>query len=238
MDWGTSQARSFAPSISRAEIDAGLRAHMLRVYNYMALALVVTGLVAMFVANTALGPIIFGTPLKWVAMLAPLAFVLVLSFGVHKMSFGTLQLVFWAFAAVMGVSIASIFMVFTGASVARGFFMTAAMFGALSLYGYTTKSDLSKLGTVLMIGVIVLVVLSLVNIFLGSSLLSVLINAAVIIVFLGLTAYDTQRIKEEFSENYGHETVGKLAILGALGLYLNFINIFQALMALTGQREE
>jgi hypothetical protein len=238
MDWGTSQARSFAPSISRAEIDAGLRAHMLRVYNYMALALVVTGLVAMFVANTALGSIIFGTQLKWVAMLAPLAFVMVLSFGVHKMSFGTLQITFWAFAAVMGVSIASIFMVFTGASVARGFFMTAAMFGALSLYGYTTKSDLSKLGTVLMIGVIVLVVLSLVNIFLGSSLLNVLINAAVIIVFLGLTAYDTQRIKEEFSENYGHEAVGKLAILGALGLYLNFINIFQALMALTGQREE
>ncbi|MDX2101363.1 MAG: Bax inhibitor-1/YccA family protein [Alphaproteobacteria bacterium] len=238
MDWGNSQARSFVPSMSRADIDAGLRAHMLRVYNYMALALVVTGAVAFAVANSALGPIIFGTPLKWVAMLAPLAFVLVLSFGAHKMSFGTLQIVFWAFAAVMGLSIASILMVFTGASVARAFFMTAALFGALSLYGYTTKADLSKLGTVMTIGVVVLMVMSLINIFLGSSMLQVLISAAVIVVFLGLTAYDTQRIKEEYMEFAGHEALGKLAIMGALGLYLNFINIFQALMSLIGQRDE
>jgi FtsH-binding integral membrane protein len=228
-----------AAGVSQAAFDEGLRKHMLRVYNLMMLGLGVTGLVALFVASTpALYVPIFTTPLKWVVMLAPLAFIMVLSWRFERMSAAGLQGLFWAFCAVMGVSMASIFLVFTGASVARVFFITAAMFAAMSLWGYTTKADLSKMGSFLMMGLIGIVIASLVNIFIGSSAIQFAISVIGVVVFTGLTAYDTQRIKEEYAENYGHETNSKLAVMGALSLYLNFINLFQMLLQLMGQREE
>ncbi|MBP2310922.1 Bax inhibitor-1/YccA family protein [Azospirillum soli] len=232
--WGTA-----APTVDRAVFDEGLRKHMLRVYNFMMLGLGLTGLVAFFVASTpALYVPIFTTPLKWVVMLAPLAFVMVLSWRFERMSASGLQGLFWAFCAVMGVSMASILLVFTGASVARVFFITAAMFAAMSLYGYTTKADLSKMGSFLMMGLIGIVIAGLVNIFVGSSALQFAISVIGVVIFTGLTAYDTQRIKEEYAEHYGHETNTKLAVMGALSLYLNFINLFQMLMQLMGQRDE
>ncbi len=232
--WG-----STAQTIDRAAFDAGLRKHMLRVYNFMMLGLALTGAVAFGVASTpALYVPIFTTPLKWVVMLAPLAFIMVLSWRFERMSASALQGTFWAFCAVMGVSMASIFLVFTGASVARVFFITSAMFAGMSLWGYTTKADLSKMGAFLMMGLIGIVIASLVNIFVGSTAIQFAISVIGVLVFTGLTAYDTQRIKEEYAENYGHETNTKLAVMGALSLYLNFINLFQMLMQLMGQREE
>ncbi|HEY0837497.1 MAG TPA: Bax inhibitor-1/YccA family protein [Azospirillum sp.] len=231
--WGTA-----APTIDRAAFDMGLRQHMLRVYNYMMLGLAITGVVAFLVSSTpALYVPIFTTPLKWVVMLAPLGFIMVLSWRFQSMSVGALQATFWAFCAVMGVSMASIFLVFTGASIARVFFITAATFAAMSLWGYTTKADLSKMGAFLMMGLIGIVIASLVNIFVGSSALQFAISVIGVLVFTGLTAYDTQRIKEEYAEGYGHEANMKLAVMGALGLYLNFINLFQMLLNLMGQRE-
>ena len=224
---------------SRAEFDEGLRRHMLQVYNHMAIGLVLTGIVAYVVGTTpALYQPIFGTPLKWVVMLAPLAFVLFFSFKIQDISTGTAQMLFWVFCAVMGLSMASIFLVFTGTSIARVFFISSAMFGAASLYGYTTKADLTKFGSFLMMGLIGIVIAGLVNIFVGSSALQFAISVIGVIVFTGLAAYDTQSIKESYAENAGSEANTKLAVFGALSLYLNFINIFQLLLNLTGQREE
>lgn len=221
-----------------ALFDEGLRQHMLRIYNYMGLGLVVTGMVAFIVGNTpALYVPIFSTPLKWVVMLAPLAFVLLFSFRMHAMSASSAQLLFWAFCAVMGLSMASIFLVFTGASIARTFFIAATMFGAMSLYGYTTKRDLSKIGSFLIMGLIGVVIASIVNLFLASSALQFAISVIGIVVFVGLTAWDTQRIKEEYAENAGHEATQKMAVFGAFSLYLNFINIFTLLLNFTGERE-
>jgi FtsH-binding integral membrane protein len=232
--WHTATARP-----SGALFDEGLRQHMLRVYNYMGIGLVLTGLVAFFVASTpALYVPIFQTPLKWVVMLAPLAFVFFFSFRMHAMSAATAQMAFWAFCAVMGLSLASVFLVFTGTSIARTFFITASMFGATSLYGYTTKRDLSKFGSFLIMGLIGVVIASLVNIFVGSSALQFAISVIGVLVFTGLTAYDTQSIKEQYAEGFGHEANNKMAVFGALSLYLNFINLFQLLLSLTGQREE
>jgi FtsH-binding integral membrane protein len=221
-----------------ALLDEGLRSHMLRVYNYMASGVLLSGIVAYVVANTALAGIIFGTPLKWVVMLAPLAFILVLSFGIHRLSFFSAQALYWVFCALMGASLASILLVYTGASVARVFFITAAMFAGTSLYGYTTKADLSKFGSFLMMGLIGIVIASLVNIFVASSALQFAISVIGVLVFVGLTAYDTQRIKEEYYEGHDHETTSKMALMGALSLYLNFVNLFTMLMNLFGQREE
>lgn len=221
-----------------AQFDLGLRQHMLRVYNYMGLGLVITGLVAMIVASTpALYVPIFGTPLKWVVMLAPLAFVFFFSFKLQTMSGSTAQTMFWAFCAVMGLSMASIFLVFTGTSIARTFFIAAGMFGATSLYGYTTKRDLSQFGSFLIMGLIGVVIASIVNIFLGSTMLQFVVSVVGILVFVGLTAWDTQSIKEQYAENYDAESKQKLAVFGALSLYLNFVNIFQLLLSLTGERE-
>ena len=232
--WQTATARP-----SGAIFDEGLRQHMLRVYNYMGIGLVITGLVAFFVASTpALYVPIFQTPLKWAVMLAPLAFVFFFSFRIHAMTAAAAQMAFWAFCAVMGLSLASVFLVFTGTSIARTFFITATMFGATSLYGYTTKRDLSKFGSFLIMGLIGIIIASLVNIFVGSSLLQFAISIIGVLVFTGLTAYDTQSIKEQYSEGYGHEANSKMAVFGALSLYLNFVNIFQLLLSLTGQREE
>ncbi len=223
---------------AQALFDEGLRQHMLRVYNYMALGLVITGIVAFIVGTTpALFVPIFQTPLKWVVMLAPLAFVFFFSFRIQSMSASTAQITFWAFCAVMGLSLASIFLVFTRTSIAQTFFITAAMFGAISLYGYTTKRDLSKMGSFLMMGLFGIIIAGIVNIFLGSSALQFAISVIGIVVFVGLTAYDTQNIKEQYSENYDQESNQKLAVFGALSLYLNFVNIFQLLLNFTGERE-
>jgi FtsH-binding integral membrane protein len=224
---------------SGAVFDEGLRQHMLRIYNYMCLGLVVTGVVAFVVGSTpALYVPIFSTPLKWVVMLAPLAFVLFFSFRMQSMSAASAQTMFWAFCAVMGLSMASIFLVFTGTSIARTFFIAATMFGATSLYGYTTKRDLSQFGSFLIMGLIGVVIASLVNLILGSTMLQFVVSVIGIIVFIGLTAWDTQQIKEQYAENFDSESQQKLAVFGAFSLYLNFINIFQLLLNLTGQREE
>jgi FtsH-binding integral membrane protein len=218
--------------------DEGLRRHMLRVYNVMAAGLVLTGLVAFAVAATpALSAAIFGTPLKWVAMLAPLAFVMFFSFRIERMSAAAAQTAFWAFAAVMGVSLASVFLVFTGASIARTFFIAAAMFGATSLYGYTTGRNLAQFGSFLIMGLIGVVIASLVNLFLASSALQMIISVAGVIVFTGLTAWDTQSIKAQYAHHHDQEAAGKLAVFGALSLYLNFVNLFQMLLNFTGERE-
>ncbi|MGQ0662346.1 MAG: Bax inhibitor-1/YccA family protein [Pseudomonadota bacterium] len=218
-------------------IDVGLRQHMLRVYNYMASGLLLTGIVAYAIANTpAVAEVVFGTPLVWVVMLAPLAFVFALSFGIHRMSFATAQALYWVYAAVMGASLASILLVFTGASVARVFFITAGTFAGMSVYGYTTKADLSKFGSFLFMGLIGLILAILVNWFLASSALQFAISVIGVLVFVGLTAYDTQRIKDIYLEHDDSETAGKKALMGALALYLDFINLFVMLMQLLGQR--
>jgi FtsH-binding integral membrane protein len=228
-----------AATPDRVLFDEGLRQHMLRVYNYMGLGLVMTGLVAFIVGTTpALYVPIFSTPLKWFVMLAPLAFVLFFSFRMESMSASGAQTLFWAFCAVMGLSLASIFLVFTGTSIARTFFIAAAMFGATSLYGYTTKRDLSQFGSFLSMGLIGVVIASLVNLFLASSALQFAISVIGIVVFVGLTAWDTQSIKEQYAENFDAESKQKLAVFGAFSLYLNFINIFQLLLNFTGQRDE
>ena len=224
---------------SSSAYDQGLREHMLRVYNYMGLGLVVTGVVAYVVGNTpALYVPIFSTPLKWVVILAPLAFVLLFSFRLLSMSTAAAQAMFWAFCAVMGLSLASVFLVFTGTSIARTFFIAAAMFGATSLYGYTTKRDLTQFSSFLIMGLIGVVIASLVNLFLGSSALQFAVSVIGIFVFIGLTAWDTQRIKEQYAENVDVASQRKLAVFGALSLYLNLINIFQLLLTFSGQRDE
>ncbi len=221
-----------------ALFDEGLRQHMLRVYNYMGLGLVLTGIVALIVGTTpALYVPIFSTPLKYVVMLAPLAFVLFFSFRIEAMSASTAQLTFWVFCAVMGLSLASIFLVVTGVSIVRTLFIAATMFGATSLYGYTTKADLSRFGSFLIMGLIGVVIASIVNIFLGSSALQFAISVIGIVVFVGLTAWDTQSIKEQYASSMDGESQQKLAVFGALSLYLNFVNIFQLLLNLTGERE-
>ncbi|MGH2340563.1 Bax inhibitor-1/YccA family protein [Segnochrobactraceae bacterium EtOH-i3] len=214
---------------------------MLRVYNYMAIALAVTGVVAFFTAtlamsNPAVATALYASPLKWVVMLAPLGFVFFLSARLGSMSTGAAQMSFWIFAALMGLSLSSIFLVFTGASIARTFFVTAASFGALSLYGYTTKKDLSGIGSFLIMGLFGIIIASLVNLFIGSTALQFAVSVIGVLVFAGLTAYDTQRIKEMYYEGDSDQVAGSKAIMGALSLYLNFINLFTMLLQLMGNR--
>jgi uncharacterized protein len=213
----------------------------------MGIGLVVTGLVAYFgnqfavsadgQSLTAWGNLLYNSPLMWVVALAPLAFVLVLSFGINKLSTGAAQITFWAFAAVMGLSLSSIFLVYTDASIAKVFFISAATFGAMSLYGYTTKRDLTGIGNFLVMGLIGLIIASIVNIFLASSALDFAISAIGVLIFVGLTAYDTQRIKASYDVGYGHDVLTKGAIMGALSLYLDFINLFLMLLRLFGNRD-
>jgi FtsH-binding integral membrane protein len=218
--------------------DAGLRRHMLSVYNYMGIGLVVTGVTAFAVAATpALAQAIFGTPLKWVAMLAPLAFVFLISLRFEKMSASSLRTTFIAFSAVMGISMASIFLVFTGASIARTFFIAASMFLTMSLWGYSTKRDLTRIGTFLMMGVVGIVIASLVNLFLGSSVVQFVVSLVGVVIFTGLTAYDTQKAKSDYFAFAGTSHAGKLAVMSALTLYLDLVNMFQLLLGLLGQRE-
>ena len=221
-----------------ADIDVGLRQYMLSVYNYMVGGLAVTGLVAYFVSTSdAMMQAIYGTPLAWVVMLAPIGFVLFFSFRIQKMSTVTAQAVFWAFAAAMGLSLSYIFAVYTGSSIARVFFITAGTFAAMSLYGYTTKRDLTGIGSFLFMGLIGIVIASIVNLFLASSALDFAISVIGVLVFTGLTAYDTQRIKEMYAEADGAAVMTKKAIMGALNLYLDFINLFIMLLRLFGSRE-
>jgi FtsH-binding integral membrane protein len=231
---------------SGAMIDEGLRSYMLKVYNLMALGLAITGVAAfltwqMAVADgqlTAFGQLLYTSPLKWVVMLAPLAMVFFLSFRINSMSVAAAQTTFWVYAALMGLSLSSIFLVFTGQSIVQTFFVTAAAFGALSLYGYTTKKDLSGFGTFLIMGLFGLIIASIVNIFLQSSAMGFAISAIGVLIFAGLTAYDTQKIKEMYYDGDDVAVMGRKAIMGALTLYLDFINLFTFLLQFMGNRDE
>ena len=222
---------------SEAQVDQGLRSYMLRVYNYIATGLGLSCLTEYFVAiTTSLFNAIYGTPFYWIVALAPLGFVFYLSARLHKISFAKAQTVFWIFSGVMGLSMAYIFIAFTGASIARVFFITAGTFAGMSLYGYTTKKDLTGWGSFLFMGLIGIIIAMIVNIFLQSGMLSFIISCVGVLVFVGLTAYDTQRIKEMYYASDHPEISGKKAIMGALKLYLDFINLFIMLLHLFGQR--
>jgi uncharacterized protein len=220
-------------------VDAGLRQYMLRVYNYMAAGLALTGVVAYGAVASGFYQTIYGTPLVYVVIFAPFAFVLALSFGINRMSLGAAQLTFWGFAAVMGLSLASIFLIYTHTSIARVFFITAGTFAAMSLYGYTTRRDLAQFGSFLFMGLIGIIIASLVNFFFHSSALQFAISVIGVVVFTGLTAYDTQRIKgnyTQFAYAEGTALAAKRAVYDALSLYLNFINLFMLLLQLLGNR--
>ena len=251
------QARVAAGARTDAAIDEGLRAYMLRVYNLMALGLVITGVAALGVnllatttdpaaavatlgngkMLTSLGVALYASPLKWVVMLAPLGMVFFLSARVHALSVSAAQTSFWIFAALMGLSLSSIFLVYTGQSIVQTFFITAASFGALSIYGYSTRRDLTGMGSFLIMGVFGLIIAMLVNIFLASPALQFAISAIGVLVFAGLTAYDTQKIKEMYFEGDDALVAGRKAIMGALTLYLDFINLFSFLLSFLGNRE-
>lgn len=255
-DFRNSNVRAAPGAHIDADIDQGLRAYMLRVYNLMAMGLGITGVaayaIAMFATTndpasavatlgngkmlTSLGATLYGSPLKWVVMLAPLGMVFFLSARLEKMSVASAQTAFWVFAGLMGVSLSSIFLVYTGASITQTFFVTAASFGALSLYGYTTKRNLSAMGSFLMMGLFGLIIAMVVNIFLQSSALQFAVSAIGVLIFAGLTAYDTQQIKEMYYEGDSDATAGRKAIMGALRLYLDFINLFTFLLQFMGNR--
>ena len=232
-----------APAPAAAGYDAGLRKYMLGIYNYMASGVLLTGIVALLVFSTpALFAVFFNeigrpTILGWAAMLSPLAIILGMNFGLNRMSETTLKGLFWGFAALMGVSMSTIFARYTGTSIAETFFVTAASFAGLSLYGYTTKRDLSAMGRFLIMGLIGIIIASLANIFIGSSGLQLAVNILGVLIFAGLTAYDTQRLREMYYQVAGSDIAGKAAIMGALTLYLNFINLFQFLLSFMGQRD-
>ena len=241
-DWNDTQRRQSFGSVPRAgdavargeTFDAGLRKHMLSIYNYMASGVLLTGIVAMLTARSGLVYSLMQGPMFWLIALAPLAFVFAMSFGANKFSKGTLQIMFWGFAIAMGLSLSSIFVVYTGESIATTFFATAGAFAGLSLFGYTTKKDLSGFGTFLIMGVVGLIIASIINIFLGSSTLTLAISFLGVLIFAGLTAYDTQRLKREYQYLRGTEFAGKAIILGALTLYLDFINMFLFLLRFMG----
>ncbi len=236
---GFGAAPGLNPSVpsTRAGFDAGLRKYMLSIYNYMASGVLLSGLVAIAMANTAIGVSIITSPLMFLVIFAPLAIVFAMSFGQNRFSQGTLQILFWAFAVLMGMSLSTIFLVYTGESIAATFFATAGAFAGLSLFGYTTKKDLSGMGSFLIMGVIGLIIASVINIFIQSSALYWAISFLGVLIFAGLTAYDTQRLKAQYYHLAGTEFIGKAVILGALSLYLDFINMFQFLLAFMGQRD-
>ncbi len=243
--YGTTVARD------RVAVDEGLRAYMLGVYNYMTLGLAITGAVALGTflvavstdpatgarSLTEIGQVLYASPLKWVVIFAPLALVFFLSFRIQNLSVGAAQGLFWAYAALVGLSLSTIFLVFTGQSITRVLFITAAAFGGLSLYGYTTKRDLSPLGTFLFMGLIGIIIAAIVNIWLESSMLQWMVSVIGVGVFAGLTAYDTQQIKEMYYEGDDATVAGRKSVMGALRLYLDFINMFMMLLHLFGNRE-
>ena len=235
---------------STAVTDEGLRAYMLKVYNYMATGILMTGIIALItfkmsvvtdssgsiVGLTQVGNAIYMSGLKWLVMLAPLGIVFYMSFGINKMSAAKAQTTFWIFAALMGLSLSSILLVYTGMSITRVFFICSATFGAMSIYGYTTKRDLTKLGSFLMMGLIGVIIASIVNIFMKSSMMYFVISILGVLIFVGLTAYDTQKIKNMYAASDTGELMGKKAVMGALTLYLDFINLFIMLLRLFGLR--
>lgn len=256
-DYRTVNARAATAGTMDASIDLGLRAYMLRVYNLMALGLGITALVAagttMLTTTTDpasaaatlgngrmltdLGVMLYGTPLRWVVMLAPLALVFFMGFRIERIQPSTAQAVFWGFAALMGLSMSSIFLIYTPGSIVQTFLITATAFGALSLYGYTTKRDLTAMGSFLFMGLIGLIIAAVVNIFLQSSMMQFVISAAGVLIFAGLTAYDTQKTKEMYYALDGETMMGRAAVMAALSLYLDFINMFQFLLYFLGNRE-
>ena len=241
-----------------ATVDAGLRSYMLKIYNYMSIGLAITGLAALGVYMaavttdsaaaagkignvmlTSFGVAMFVSPLKWVFILAPLVMVFAISFGINRLRPATAQMLFWVFAALMGISLSSIFLVYTHTSIVRVFFITAASFGALSLYGYTTKRDMTGMGSFLMMGLFGIIIASLVNIFVASSMLQFIVSVVGVLIFAGLTAWDTQRLKNDYIYGYasqGGDVAERAAITGALSLYLNFINLFMFLLQFMGDR--
>ncbi len=229
---------------TQAEIDQGLRSYMLGVYNYMASGLAVTGAVAagtfmLAVQNgqlTPFGETLFQSPLKWIFVLAPVALVFFLSFRIQAMRAATAQAVFWLYAALNGVAFSTLGLVYSGSSITRVFFISAATFGALSLWGYTTKRDLTGWGSFLFMGLIGIIIASLVNLFWPNGAMQFVISVAGVLVFAGLTAYDTQKIKEMYFEADDGETMSKKILMGALTLYLDFINLFLMLLRLFGNR--
>ena len=234
-------------SVSAAIIDQGLRSYMLKVYNYMASALLLTGFVALLTFKLAVqsleplvlsnfGNSLYNSGLAWVVMLAPLGVIIYMSFGIAKMNVAKAQSVFWVFAALMGLSLSSIFVAYTGTSITRVFFITAGTFGLMSIYGYTTNRDLTKFGSFLIMGLIGILVASVVNIFMKSPIMYFVISILGVLIFVGLTAYDTQKIKNMYLESDSGELIGKKAVMGALTLYLDFINLFIMLLRLFGQR--
>jgi uncharacterized protein len=232
-------------AVERLGIDAGLRAHMLRVYNYMGLGVALTGLVSWLIATTpALYSIFFDAVTNkpsifgMIAMFAPLGFILFFSFASQRSSAATLQGMFWLFCATMGLSMANIFAYFTGDSIARTFFVVAAMFAGTSLWGYSTKADLSKMGSFMMMGLIGIIIAGLVNMFVQSSMLHFITSILGVVIFVGLTAWDTQRIKDGYNEANGHESNDKMAVFGALNLYMNFVNLFQFMLQFMGSRRD
>ena len=240
------QARMATGARADAAIDEGLRAYMIRVYNLMAIGLAITGVAALAAFNfafvdgqlTAFGQAIYLSPLRWVVILAPVALVFFMSFRIDKLSVSAAQTTFWIYAALMGLSLSTVFLVYTGESITRTFFITAASFGALSLYGYTTKRDLSGMGSFLIMGLFGLIIASLVNLFLASSAMQFALNVIGVLIFAGLTAWDTQRLKDDYPMLAGSgEMLHKASVMGALSLYLNFVNMFQMLLSLLGNRE-
>ena len=222
--------------VPHATRDAGLRSYMLSVYNYMASGVLLTGIVALLFASSGLAQQILMTPLRWLIVLAPLGFVMAMSFGLNRMKTSTLQMLFWGFAVTMGLSMSSIFLVYTGVSIAQTFFAVAAGFAGLSLYGYTTKRDLSGMGTFLIMGVVGLLVAMVINIFLRSPAMMLAISGIGVLLFAGLTAYDTQKIKSMYAYVAGSDMMGKAVIMGALNLYLDFVNMFMFLLSFMGNR--
>ena len=250
MDFNKQNIQSRTTATATHVIDEGLRAYMLKVYNYMASGILITGFVSLFLFKlsvvtsadgsiaglTDIGNALYNSALMWIVMLAPLGIVFYMSFGIRKMSAAKAQMLFWVFAALMGASLSSIFLVYTGASITRVFFITAGTFGAMSIYGYTTKKDLTKLGSFLMMGLFGIIIASIVNIFMKSTMMYFVISIIGVLVFVGLTAYDTQKIKNMYLVSDSGEIIGKKAVMGALTLYLDFINLFIMLLRLFGQR--
>jgi FtsH-binding integral membrane protein len=226
--------RNSRPQVAQAGADAGFRNYIRAIYTYMAGGLAVTGAVAWYGFTSGLYLQIARTPLIWLVVFAPLVMVMFLSLRINRMSLVTAQTTYWIYSAVMGLSLAGIFMMYTGQSIARVFFITSGTFGAMSLYGYTTRSDLTRWGSFLFMGLIGVIIAGLVNIFLQSSALQFAVSVMGVIVFVGLTAYDTQKIKEMYAYANSGDTEGKLIVMGALRLYLDFINLFLMLLRLFG----
>ncbi len=226
-----------AVGVPRAARDAGLRSYMLKVYNYMASGVLLTGIVAMLFASSGFAAQVMATPLRWLIIFSPLAIVFAMSFGMNRMKESTLQILFWSFATLMGLSMSTIFLVFTGVSIAQTFFAVTAAFLGLSVWGYTTKKDLSGFGTFLIMGVVGLLVAMVINLFMQSTAMHFAISAIGVLLFAGLTAYDTQKIKSMYNYVAGTDMMGKVVIMGALNLYLDFINMFQFLLSFMGNRE-